>query len=126
MRVLLIGIGGFAGSVLRYWLSGAVQQAAPQSAFPLGTLVVNLLGCLAIGILAELADARGLLRPDTRAFLLVGVLGGFTTFSAFANETMNAARAGAMTTALLNATLTLVGCLIAVWAGRALVTMFWR
>jgi fluoride exporter len=103
-----------------------VQQAAPQSAFPLGTLVVNLLGCLAIGLLAELADARGFLRPDTRAFLLIGVLGGFTTFSAFANETMNAVRDGAMTTALLNATLTLLGCLTAVWAGRALVTMFWR
>ena len=85
MRVLLVGIGGFIGSVLRYWLSGGIQSAAPRSSFPYGTPAVNLLGCLAIGILAELAESRGFLRPDTRAFLFVGVLGGFTTLSAFAN-----------------------------------------
>ena len=58
-RVLLIGVGGFAGSVLRYWVSGLAQDAARDSLFPWGTLAVNLLGCLAIGALVQLAEARG-------------------------------------------------------------------
>jgi fluoride exporter len=64
-RVLLVGIGGFVGSILRYWMSGLVQAAAPGSSFPVGTLAVNVVGCLLIGALSELADARGYLGPDS-------------------------------------------------------------
>ncbi|HWO87530.1 MAG TPA: fluoride efflux transporter CrcB [Gemmatimonadales bacterium] len=126
VRALLVGAGGFLGSVLRYWLSGVVQNAAPGSSFPLGTLAVNVSGCLLIGVLAELAESRGFLGPDTRALLFVGVLGGFTTFSAFANETVGALRDGAHGTAALNVLLTVAACLTAVWAGRALATLIWR
>lgn len=126
VRALLVGTGGFLGSVLRYWLSGLVQNAVPGSSFPLGTLFVNVSGCLLIGVLTELAESRGFLNPDTRALLFVGVLGGFTTFSAFANETVGALRDGAHGPAALNVLLTVAACLAAVWAGRALATLIWR
>ena len=126
MRVLLVGLGGFVGSVLRYWLSGLAQDAAPRSTFPFGTLVVNVLGCIAIGVLAELAEARGFLTPERRALLMVGLLGGFTTFSAFANETVSALRDGAHAIAAMNVALSVGGCLAAVWAGRSLAHAIWR
>jgi CrcB protein len=126
VRVLLIGAGGFVGSILRYWMSGVVQASAPRTAFPVGTLAVNIAGCLAIGLLAELAEARGFLSPDERALLMVGFLGAFTTFSAFANETLSALRGGAFVLGVLNIVASVGGCLFAVWAGRALVQLIWR
>jgi CrcB protein len=125
MRILLIGIGGFIGSVLRFWVSGVTQGAFPASAFPVGTLVVNVGGCFVIGVLSQLAEARGLLTPNARALLVVGLLGGFTTFSTFANETVNAARDGTATIAVMNVVASVVGCLLAVWAGRALTHLIW-
>lgn len=83
---VLVGSGGFIGAVLRYGLSGFVQAAAPLSTFPWGTVAVNLLGCLLIGVLAGLVDARQLLTPEIRIFALIGVLGGFTTFSTLGYE----------------------------------------
>jgi CrcB protein len=124
--VILVGVGGFVGSVLRYWMSGLVQNAMPTTAFPIGTLVVNVLGCLTLGVIAQLAEARGFLTPDMRALLVVGVLGGFTTFSAFANETVSAARDGAHAIAVGNVVLSVCLCLIAVWAGRSLAHSVWR
>jgi CrcB protein len=126
MRLLLVGIGGFAGSVLRYWLGGLAQASAPSSAFPLGTLVVNGLGCFAVGLVAELVEARGFLRPETRALVIVGFLGGFTTFSAFANETVAAANDGAFRLAAGNVISTVVLCLGAAWAGRVIAHVLWR
>ena len=125
MRFLLVGAGGFIGSVSRYWLSGVVQALVPTSSFPLGTLAVNLTGCLAIGFLAELTEARGFLTPDARALLLVGVLGGYTTFSAFANETVAAFRDGANVLATVNVLVTVAGCLAGVWCGRAIAALLW-
>jgi CrcB protein len=86
-RVVLVGAGGLVGSVLRYVVSGLVQDAARDSLFPWGTLAVNVLGCLAIGVLGELAEARGAFGVETRALLMTGLLGGFTTFSAWAIAT---------------------------------------
>jgi CrcB protein len=126
VRIILVGVGGFVGSVLRYWMSGLAQNAAPNTAFPIGTLLVNVVGCLAIGVLSELAEARGFLTPDMRALLVVGLLGGFTTFSAFANESVNAIRDGAHGVALANVVLSVGVCLIAVWAGRSLAHSIWR
>ena len=82
---LLFAAGG-AGALLRYGLAGLVQARAGD-AFPWGTFAVNASGCLLIGLLATLADERGLLQPGARFLLLTGVLGGFTTFSAFGIET---------------------------------------
>lgn len=125
-RVLLIGVGGFVGSIVRYWLSGLAQATAPRSAFPVGTLTVNVVGCLAIGVLVELVEARGFLSPDARGLLIVGLLGGFTTFSAFANETVNSLRDGAYTLAFANVMVSVGACLIAVWAGRSVANYIWR
>ena len=125
-KALYVGIGGFIGSVLRYWVGGAVQQVANYPAFPLGTLVVNLLGCLVIGFLAQLADLRGVFTPEARLFVFVGILGGFTTFSTFGNDTMNLLRGGAGLPALLNVGLHIFAGLAVIWLGRSLAWWIWR
>jgi CrcB protein len=92
--VLMVGLGGAAGSVLRYWLGGLVQHRLDATGFPAGTLAVNLVGCFLIGILSSTVETRHAFSPDLRLLLGAGVLGGFTTFSAFGNETLNLLRAG--------------------------------
>ncbi len=72
MSLVLIGLGGAVGSILRYVLSGVVQNGTGATGFPIGTLVVNLLGCLAIGILTELTESRGVLDPEIRGLLRWG------------------------------------------------------
>jgi CrcB protein len=125
--MLLVALGGAAGSVLRYWMSGVAQRSVPApgvwSVLPLGTLTVNVLGCLAAGALAEIGERRGPLTAETRALLMVGFLGGFTTFSAFANETVAVWRAGATTVALVNVALSVTVCVMAVMAGRGLIAV---
>ncbi|MBI3175448.1 MAG: fluoride efflux transporter CrcB [Chloroflexi bacterium] len=125
-KALLVGVGGFVGSVLRYWVSGWVQQVTASAGFPFGTLAVNLLGCLVIGFLSQLADVRGVFTPETRALVFVGVLGGFTTFSTFSNETFNLFRDNEVFSALTNLTLQIVLGLGAVWLGRTLAYWIWR
>lgn len=124
-RVLLVGAGGFLGSVARYLLSGVAQTLFRTAAFPAGTLAVNLVGCLAIGALSQLAEARGAFGGESRAFLFAGVLGGFTTFSAFGNETVNLVRDGSTALAALNVAGQVAGGLLCVWAGRALAHLVW-
>jgi len=126
MKLLLIGSGGFIGSVLRYLVSGSAQTASQSIAFPYGTLAVNVIGCFLIGFLSELAENRSLFSPDTRAFLIVGILGGFTTFSAFGNETMNLLRDGGQALALLNVSAQVLLGLGAVWLGYTLAYQIWR
>jgi len=123
-RVLMVGLGGFLGAILRYWLSGFAQS--PRTSFPIGTLVVNVVGCFLVGVLAQLVDTRGYLQPDTRALVFVGILGGFTTMSTFANETVAAAKGGALFMATANVTATFVLCLSAAWAGRQVAHLVWR
>ena len=118
MTALLVALGGALGAVLRYWISAALQGNAAAGAFPWGTFVVNLSGCFLMGIVSALAERQAYLTADARAFLAVGVLGGFTTFSAFANETANAVRSGAPQVAALNVLASVVLCLAAVWLGR--------
>ena len=125
-KLLLAGIGGFCGSMLRYSVSGLVQNFSRSIAFPYGTLAVNLLGCLAIGLLSQLAETRGVFTAETRTLVFVGVLGGFTTFSAFGNETINLWRDGESGLALLNISAHLVLCLGAVWISRAVAYQIWR
>ncbi len=125
MNVFLVGVGGAAGAIARYLLSGVVQERA-GGLFPWGTLTVNVLGCLVMGLLAGLADARGFMTPGTRALLVVGVLGGFTTFSAFGNETMNLLLDRDLTRAVANVGLNVVLGVAAVWAGRAGAFLVWR
>jgi len=115
-----VGLGGMCGAILRYWLSGAVYALTPSPRFPWGTLVVNVLGCFAIGAIAGLADTRGVLSPAARLFLLIGLLGGFTTFSTFGYETLALLREQAVARALLNVTLQVTLGLCAAWSGLVL------
>jgi CrcB protein len=124
-KLLLVGAGGFIGSILRYLASGYVQQWMQTASFPFGTLAVNVLGCLAIGFLSQLADARGVFTPETRALVFVGVLGGFTTFSTFSNESLNLLRGNEVFPALANIAAHLLLGLGAVWLGRALAFWIW-
>ena len=116
---LLIAGGGAAGSLLRYAMQGWVQRAAGGS-FPAGTLVVNILGCAAVGFLAAALTGPILIREEYRIGLLVGVLGGFTTFSTFGLETFNLASAGQMRLAALNIALSCALGLVAVGLGYRL------
>lgn len=124
--VVLIGLGGFIGSVLRYGMSGAVQSLAGGALFPVGTLAVNLTGCFVIGFLSQLADAREVFTPESRAFVFVGILGGFTTFSTFGNESMNLFRGGENVYAFAYVGAHVLLGLGAVWLGRAVAFVLWR
>ena len=115
-KVLFIGLGGFLGSIARYFLSTAVYRAAGES-FPYGTLVVNILGCFVIGFLMTIFQERFVAQPNLRLFIVVGILGGFTTFSSFSFETFALIRAGNFIEAGANAVFSLVGCLVATWCG---------
>ena len=118
--LVLVGAGGFGGSVMRYALSGVVHRLVPLSAFPYGTLAVNGLGCLVIGLLVGLSDARNVIGPQMRLFLFLGVLGGFTTFSTFGHETLALLRDGERLAAAGNVVSQLVVGLGCAWAGYAL------
>ena len=125
-NILLVGIGGFFGSILRYLASGYVQQASKSVDFPFGTLAVNLIGCFVIGFLAQIAETRGVFTSEARLFVFVGILGGFTTFSSFGNETLNLARDSQMLGALANIGANVIIGLAAVWLGRTVSYLIWR
>lgn len=126
MNILLVGIGGALGSISRYLLGTWIQALSRSIDFPYGTLIVNLLGCFLIGLLSQLAEARGAFTPETRAFLFIGILGGFTTFSSFGNDTINLMRDGAAFNALANIGVNVILGLVLVWLGRAVAFMIWR
>lgn len=93
-NLLLVGAGGFLGAASRYLVSTAVLRATATSAVPLATLTVNLLGCAVIGLLTGAADSRGVMSQEVRLFLVVGLLGGFTTYSSFGLEAFELLRRG--------------------------------
>ena len=96
-----LAAGGILGTFARYFLSGAVHRVLGVT-FPFGTLVVNLIGCFAIGVLAVLAEEKFLLGPTARLFLMIGFCGAFTTFSTFILETSNLTKDGETLYALAN------------------------
>lgn len=120
VKVLLVGLGGFVGSVCRYGISGAVQKWSGFSTFPFGTFTVNIVGCLVIGLLHGWAESRQLFSPESRAFLLIGLLGGFTTFSTFGYETFTLLRDNQIIPALANSGLQVIIGVLAVWLGYSL------
>jgi CrcB protein len=127
MSYLWVALGGALGSVARYACSiGATRWLG--ATFPWGTLFVNVTGSFIIGLLAALvsADGRPVLGSDARAFLMIGVLGGFTTFSSFSLETLTLARSGALGAAGVNVALSLGLCLGGVWLGFAAAALFNR
>lgn len=124
-KMLLVGGGGFVGSVLRYLVSGYVQNLSGSIGFPYGTLFVNLAGCFIIGFLSYLADERGVFTTEIRALVFVGVLGGFTTFSTFGNETMNLLRDGEKISALFYVGAHILFGIGFVWLGRTAAYLIW-
>jgi CrcB protein len=117
----LIFLGSGAGGLLRYWLGGVAQNWwGPQ--FPFGTLLVNVSGCLAMGFLATAWTGPILIREEYRAAVLIGVLGGYTTFSSFGRETLGLAHDGQWWRAGWYVAGSVVLSLLAVWAGAAIAT----
>jgi CrcB protein len=123
---LWIGLGGALGSMARYWLSGVVADRFGES-FPWGTMLVNISGSFIIGVFATLTDPDGrwgLVGPTARQFVMIGILGGYTTFSSFSIQTLNLARDGQWLWAGFNILGSVILCLAGVWAGHALAAAF--
>ena len=122
---LLIAAGGALGSVARFWFSGLVARHFGET-FPWGTILVNVSGSFAIGIFSTLTEQDGswLVGPSWRQFFMVGICGGYTTFSSFSLQTLSLARNGEWFHAGANAVLSLVLCLTAVWLGHVLAMSF--
>lgn len=118
MRLVLVALGGAFGAVLRYLVTGWVQQRIDF--FPWGTLVVNLIGSFLIGMVLEFT-LRGFLTPEVRVFLAVGVLGGFTTFSSLSWETLALLENGDLLPAFLNSVGSLTAGVFLAWLGSLLV-----
>ncbi|MEW6061316.1 MAG: fluoride efflux transporter CrcB [Bacteroidota bacterium] len=115
-KYLLIGLGGGFGSILRYLVSRAVYHAVGET-FPYGTLAVNIIGCLIIGLLMALMQERLAVNTNYRFLLVIGLLGGFTTFSSFSYETFELIRSGSISAAMFNVLYNVAGCLVATWSG---------
>ena len=118
-RTFLVAVGGVVGAVGRYWLAGVVQQLTGRD-FPMGTLIVNLVGSFVVGLVMTLSLERGLIDADLRILLAVGVCGGFTTMSTFSFETLALLGDGQGMLAVANVGVTLIGCLAAVWFGTVM------
>ena len=120
-KIVAVMLGGSLGSLLRYLISGLVQSRA-EGIFPYGTLAVNMVGCFLIGFLWTLFETTTV-RPETRVFFITGILGGFTTFSAFGLETFNLVRDNEFFGAFANFAVTNLLGLICVFAGVAVSRM---
>src|SRR5438445_12810460 len=118
VNYLWIALGGAVGTVGRYWFSGFVAERFGET-FPFGTLLVNVSGSFIIGFFAALTgpDGRILASPTFRQFFMIGVCGGYTTFSSFSLQTLALAREGEWVFAGVNAIASFIFCLIAVWLG---------
>ena len=116
-----VAVGGALGTTGRYWLSGVVARLIGET-FPWGTLIINVTGSFVIGLFAALTGPDGrIFVPSTgRQFVMIGICGGYTTFSSFSLQTLNLLNDGEWFAAIGNVTLSVVLCLIAVWAGHVL------
>ena len=126
LTISLVALGGAVGSVSRYLLGVWIQSASQSVDFPFGTLTVNLVGCFVIGLLSQLAESRGVFTPETRGLVFIGLLGGFTTFSSFGNDTINLFRDGETVNALVNVGANVILGLALVWLGRTVAFWIWR
>lgn len=124
--VFYVALGGALGSVSRYLLGTWTQSISKSIDFPYGTLVVNLIGCFIIGVVSQLAETRGVFTPEMRALVFIGILGGFTTFSSFGNDTVNLLRDGDAFNALANVGANVILGLLLVWFGRVVAYWIWR
>jgi CrcB protein len=121
LAYLWVAIGGALGSVGRFWLSGFVAGRVGET-FPWGTILVNITGCFIIGFFNTLTGTEGrwLVPPAARTFFLIGVCGGYTTFSSFSLQTLTLAKDGEWLRAGANILLSVILCLLGVWLGHVL------
>jgi len=122
INAVMIGSGGFLGTLARFGLNGFIQRQLPSAVFPYGTLAVNLMGCFLIGSVAGFAEERQFLGQEIRAVVLIGVLGGFTTFSTFGYDTFEMLRDGNYARAMYNAGIHVALGVALVWLGHTLTT----
>lgn len=118
-QILLVGTGGFIGSVLRYLIGTTIHHLLTDIEFPYGTLCANVFGCFLIGLLGGIGESREVFSAEIRLFLFLGMLGGLTTFSSFGYDTFNLARDLGNAPALINICLQLGFGLGAVYLGHA-------
>jgi CrcB protein len=121
LSYIWIAVGGAIGSVARFWLSGWIARHFGET-FPLGTLLVNVSGSFAIGLFATLTEPEGrwLVGPSMRQFFMIGICGGYTTFSSWSLQTLNLLRDGEWLYAGANVALSVALCMLAVWFGHLL------
>ena len=115
-KTILVGVAGLVGTLLRYWLSGLVARQYGET-FPWGTLVVNLVGCFLAGAVFYVTEERFLISPTLRTVILIGLLGGFTTFSSYGLQTFTLLRDGEVGWAAINIAASNVFGLLMVWTG---------
>ncbi len=125
VKLGVVGAGGFFGAILRYLLSEAVNSRAGWQHLPAGTIAVNLLGSLIFGVLFFLVISKGVLSADHRFFMLVGLLGSFTTFSTFSHETFLLLRYHKYLLAFGNVSIQVIGGLLMVWLGYFCASRIW-
>ncbi|HEX4900169.1 MAG TPA: fluoride efflux transporter CrcB [Pyrinomonadaceae bacterium] len=118
-RIIFVGVAGLVGTLGRYWLSGLIARRYGET-FPWGTLVVNALGCFVTGAVYYVSEERFLVSPTVRSVILIGLLGGFTTFSSYGLQTFTLLREGEFGLAVMNVTLSNVLGVLLIWAGYTL------
>jgi CrcB protein len=125
MMYIGIAIGSALGGMARYWCSGVIAQSLGET-FPWHTLIINILGSFIIGFFAAMTgpDGRVIVSPETRQFVMIGICGGYTTFSLFSLESLNLLHDGEFLQAGFNIILSITLCLTFVWLGYILATLF--
>lgn len=121
LNTLTIALGGAIGSVMRFWFSGLIARVWGET-FPWGTIIVNITGCFVIGLFFTVTGSEGrvLVAPLWRQFFMIGICGGYTTFSSFSLQTLNLANDGQWLRAGANVVISVIACLVAVWLGHML------
>lgn len=124
LNILAVGAGGFVGVSARYVLSYFTNQQFPDAKFPLDTFLINIIGCFAIGALLSLFEGKGWMDVQVRLFIFTGILGGFTTFSTFANDSFLLLKSDQVMLGLLNIGGQVILGLLFVWIGYSIIKMF--
>lgn len=117
MNIILVGIGGFVGAVSRYLLGLGINALAPASKFPFGVMAANIIGSFMIGILWGIAEGNPIFKDKYALFLIVGVLGGFTTFSSFSLDNLKLLSEGLFLYAIMNMIISVSAGLFFTWLG---------
>lgn len=124
LEILFIGIGGFIGAVARHMAVNFIHNKLVIHDFPVGILIVNIIGCLIIGVLSGIVETKDLFSENIRSLIFIGLLGSFTTFSTFSKDTFSMISNGNIAYAMLNVLVSVLLGLLFVWLGYHIVKMF--